>query len=92
MIRFCTHDIHPLAMIETRSKHKTKDNKQKSKNSHKREMLKNNGLKEPNKMIHKFLMPFTRVPAQLDRREESNGLISSSQQQKLKNNKEGHQL
>jgi hypothetical protein len=55
-------------------------------------MLKNNGLKEPNKMIHIFLIPFTRVPAQSDRREESSGLISSSQQQKLKNNEEGHQL
>jgi hypothetical protein len=58
----------------------------------KKEMLKNNGLKEPNKMIHRFLMPFTRVPAQLDRREESSGLISSSQQQKLKNNEESHQI
>jgi hypothetical protein len=76
-------------MIETRSKQKTKDNKEKSNNSHKREMLKNNGLKEPNKMIHRFLMPFTRVPAQSDRREESSGLISSSQQQKHKNNVEG---
>jgi hypothetical protein len=27
-------------------------------------------------------MPFTRVPAHSDRREESSGLISSSQQQK----------
>jgi hypothetical protein len=42
-------------MIETRSKQKTKDNKEKSNNSHKREMFKNNDLKEPNKMIHRFL-------------------------------------
>ena len=33
-------------------------------------------------MIHKFLMPFTRVPTQSDKREESSGLIPSSQQQK----------
>ena len=92
MIRFRTHDTHPLAMIETRSKHKEKYIKEKSNNSHKREMLKNNGLKEPNKMIHRFMVPFTRVPAQSDRREESSGLISSSQQQKLKNKEEGHQL
>jgi hypothetical protein len=45
-------------------------------------MFKNDFLKEPNKMIHRFLMPFTRVPVQSDRREESSGLISSSQQQK----------
>jgi hypothetical protein len=45
-------------------------------------MLIKNDLKEPNEMIHRFLMPFTRVPAQSDKREESNGLIPSSQQQK----------
>jgi hypothetical protein len=67
MSRFRTNDTHPLAMIETRSKQKTKDNKEKSNNSHKREMFKNNDLKEPNKMIHRFLMPFTRVPAQSDK-------------------------
>jgi hypothetical protein len=33
-------------------------------------------------MIHRLLVPFTRVPAQSDRREESSGSISSSQQQK----------
>jgi hypothetical protein len=54
--------------------------------------FKNNDLKEPNKMIHRFFMPFTKVSAQSDRREESSGLISSSQQQKLKNKEEGHQL
>jgi hypothetical protein len=69
-------------MIETRSKEKTKDNKEKSNNSHKREMFKNNDLEEPNEMIHRFLMPFTRVPTQSDKREESSGLIPSSQQQK----------
>ena len=31
MIRFRTHDTHPLAMIETRSKQKTKENKEKIK-------------------------------------------------------------
>ena len=79
MIKFRTHDTHPLAMIETRSKQKTNYNKEKSNNSHKREMFKNNDFKEPDKMVHRFLMPFTRVPAQSDRREESSGLISSSQ-------------
>jgi len=37
-------------------------------------------------------MSFTRVLAQSDRREESRGLISSSQQQKLKNKEEGHKI
>jgi hypothetical protein len=37
-------------------------------------------------------MSFTRVPAESDRREESEGLISSFQQQKLKNNEEGHKI
>jgi hypothetical protein len=45
-------------------------------------MFKNNDLKEPNEMIHGFLMPFTRVPAQSDKREESSGFIPSSHQQK----------
>jgi hypothetical protein len=49
---------------------------------HTKRDFKNNDLKEPNKMIHGFLMPFTRVPAQSKRREESCGLISSSQQEK----------
>jgi hypothetical protein len=62
-------------MIEIGRKEKTKDNKEKSNNSDKREMFKNDDLKEPNKMIHRFLMPFTRVLAQSDRREENSGLI-----------------
>jgi hypothetical protein len=45
-------------------------------------MFKNNDLQKPNEMIHRFLMSFTRVPAQSDKREESSGLIPSSQQQK----------
>jgi hypothetical protein len=45
-------------------------------------MLKKDDLKEPNEMIHRFLMSFSRVPTQSDKREESNGLIPSSQQQK----------
>jgi hypothetical protein len=49
-------------------------------------------LKEPNEKSHRLLMSFTRVPAQSDRREESRGSISSSQQQKLKNNEEGHKI
>jgi hypothetical protein len=39
MIRFRTHDTHPLAVIETRSKQKTKDNKEKSNNSQKNEVF-----------------------------------------------------
>jgi hypothetical protein len=87
MIKFRTNNTHPLPLIETRSNQKTKDKKTKSNNSHKREMLNNDGLNEPKKMIQTFMMPFTRVPTQSDRREESSGLISSSQQQKLKNDK-----
>jgi hypothetical protein len=49
-------------------------------------------LKEPNEKSHRLLMSFTRVPAQSDRREESRGLISNSQQQKLKNKEEGHKI
>jgi hypothetical protein len=64
-------------MIETRSK---KENKANQKISNKRKMLRKNDLKEPNEMIHRFLMPFTRVPAQSNKREESSGLIPSSQQ------------
>jgi hypothetical protein len=45
-------------------------------------MFKNNDLEEPNEMIHRFMMPFTRVLTESDKREESNGLIPSSQQQK----------
>ena len=45
-------------------------------------MLNKDDLKEPNEMIHRFMMSFTRVPAQSDKREESNELIPSSQQQK----------
>jgi hypothetical protein len=69
-------------MIETRSKKKTKDNKENQTIQTKERCLRNDDLKEPNKMIHRFLMPFTRVPAQSDKREESSGLIPSSQQQK----------
>jgi hypothetical protein len=50
MIRFHTHNTHPLAVIETRRKQKTKDNKAKSNNSHKREMFKNNDLKKKKQM------------------------------------------
>jgi hypothetical protein len=50
--------------------------------SHKKEMFKNDDFKKSNKMIHRFQMPFTGVPAQSDRREERIRLISSSQQQK----------
>jgi hypothetical protein len=67
-------------MIETRSKKKTKDNKENQEISNKIKMLKKDDLKEPNKMIHRFLMPFTRVSAQSDKREESCGLIPSTQQ------------
>jgi hypothetical protein len=49
-------------------------------------------LKEPNEKRYRLLMSFTRVPAQSNRREESKGLISSSQQQKLKKNEEGHKI
>jgi hypothetical protein len=49
-----------------------------------------NDLKEPNEKSHKLLMSFTRVPAQSDRREESEGLMPTFQQQNLKNNEEGH--
>jgi hypothetical protein len=69
-------------MIETKSKKKTKDNKENQEISNKRKMLKNDEIKKPNKMIHRFLMPFTKVPSQSDKREESSGLIPSSQQQK----------
>jgi hypothetical protein len=48
-------------MIETRSKKKTKENKANKKLSNKRKMLRKNYLKEPNDMIHRFLMSFTRV-------------------------------
>jgi hypothetical protein len=67
--------------LKQEAKRKQKITK-KIKNSHKRKMLKKDDLKEPNEMIHRFLMPFTRVPTQSDKREESSGLIPSSQQQK----------
>jgi hypothetical protein len=68
--------------LKQEAKRKQKITKKKSNNSHKRDMFENDDLKEPNKMIHRFLMPFTRVPTQLDRKEESSGLIPNSQQQK----------
>jgi hypothetical protein len=37
-------------------------------------------------------MPFTRVPAQSYRREESKGFISSSKPQKMKKNEEGNKI
>ena len=49
-------------------------------------------LKEPYEKSHRLLMSFTRVLAQSDRREESRGSISISQQQKLKKNEEGHKI
>jgi hypothetical protein len=49
-------------------------------------------LKEPNEKSYRLLISFTRVPAQSDRREKSSGLISSSQQQKLKNKEEGNKI
>jgi hypothetical protein len=58
-------------VIETRSKQKTKDNKEKSNNSHKREMFKNNDLKKPSEKSHRLQMSFTGVPAQSDRREKT---------------------
>jgi hypothetical protein len=83
MIRFRTHNTHPLVVIETRSKQKTKDNKEKSNNSHKREMSKNNDLgKELNVKIRRLLMSFTKVSAQSDKREKGSGSIPSSQQGK----------
>ena len=69
-------------MIETRRKKETKDNKENQEISNKRKMLKKDDLKKPNEIIHRLLMPFTRVPAHSDERDESSGLFLSSQQQK----------
>jgi hypothetical protein len=67
--------------LKQEAKRKQKITK-KIKNFTQKKDAKKNDLKEPNEMIHRFLMPFTRVPAQSDKREESSGLIPSSQQQK----------
>jgi hypothetical protein len=70
MIRFRTHNTHPLAVIETRSKQRTKNDKAKSNNSHKRDIFKNYDLKKPSEKSHILQMSFTGAPAQLDRREK----------------------
>jgi hypothetical protein len=65
-------------MIETRRKRKEKITK-KIKNFTQKKDAKKNDLKEPNEMIHIFLMSFTIVFTQLDKRGERSGLIPSSQ-------------
>jgi hypothetical protein len=74
---------HPFAI---------KQEKENKKCKRKEKEIGSDDLKEPNEKSHRLLMSFTRVPAQSDRREESRGLISSSQQQKLKNKEEGHKI
>jgi hypothetical protein len=60
---------------------------------HKKERFsKNNDLKKSSDKSHRLQMSFTGVPAQSDRRGKNNRLISSSQQQKLKKNEEGHKI
>jgi hypothetical protein len=79
-------------VIETRSKQKTKITKKNQTIHTKMRCSKNNDLKKPSEKSHRLQMSFTGVPAQSDRREKNSGLISSSQQQKLKNNEEGHKI
>jgi hypothetical protein len=79
--RFHTNNTPSCYDWNKKQKRKKKENKANQKISNKRKMLRKNDLKEPNEMIHRFMMPFTRVPFQSDKREESSGLILSSQQQ-----------
>jgi hypothetical protein len=69
-----------------------KQEKENQKHKRKEKEIGSDDLKEPNEKRHKLLVSFTRVPAQSDRREESRGSISSSQQQKIKKNEEGHKI
>jgi hypothetical protein len=64
---------HPFAIKQEKENQKCK---------RKEKEIGSDDLKEPNEKSYRLLMSFTRVPAQSDRREESSGLISSSQQQK----------
>ena len=81
--RFHTNNT-PFFFLRSNKRKKTKHTKEKEIGWY--------DLKEPNEKSHRLLMSFTRVPAQSDRREESKGSISSSQQQKLKKNEEGHKI
>jgi hypothetical protein len=64
---------HPFAI---------KQEKENQKRKRKEKEIGSDDLKEPNEKSYRLQMSFTRVPAQSDRREESKGLISSSQQTK----------
>jgi hypothetical protein len=79
-----SHKQHTLLQSNKRKKIKKCKRKEKE--------IGEDDLKEPNEKRHRHLMIFTRVPTQSDKREESRGLISSSQQQKLKKNEEGHKI
>jgi hypothetical protein len=74
---------HPFAI---------KQEKENQKHKRKEKDIGSHDLKEPNVKSYRLQMSFTRVPTQSDRREESKGSISSSQQQKLKKNEEGHKI
>jgi hypothetical protein len=76
------HKQHTL--LQSNKRKKTKNAKGR------RKRLDHMTSKNQMRRVYRLLMSFTRVPAQSDRREESKGLISSSQQKKLKKNKEGH--
>jgi hypothetical protein len=78
-----TLTTHPFA-IKQEKENKKRKNKEKETGS--------DDLKEPNEKSYRLQMSFTRVPTQSDRRRESSGLISSSQQKKLKKNEEGHKI
>jgi hypothetical protein len=69
-----------------------KQEKENQKHKRKEKEIGSYDLKEPNEKNYRLQMSFTRVPAQSDRREESKGSISSFQQQKHKNNGEGHKI
>jgi hypothetical protein len=81
--RFHTNNT-PFSRSNKRKKMKKRKRKEKD--------IGSDDLKEPNEKSYRLLMSFTRVPTQSDRREESRGSISSSQQQKLKNNGEGYKI
>jgi hypothetical protein len=61
-----------------------KQEKENQKRKRKEKDIGSDDLKEPNEKSYRLQISFTRVLAQSDRREESRGSISSSQQQKLK--------
>jgi hypothetical protein len=76
-------------LLQTTNPFAIKQEKENQKHKRKEKDIGSHDLKEPNVKSYRLQMSFTRVPTQSDRREESKGSISSSQQKNSKRMKKG---